>query len=168
VLARDGRPTDLEEPAVIGAAAPPPDEPPTYAVAADPAGEARALGLVRRALSRDERDEIRRHARRFARIPASLLAATALAGAALGVWLVEEGRTLARGSGLLWVVVLALAWWRAVGARRLAARLRADESEGWVLRATAGSAAGMEILPSSRANWTAHGSPAAWRLAPRR
>jgi hypothetical protein len=167
VVARDGSPADLGEPALVGAAAPPPEEPPTYAVAADPAGEARALGLVRRALSRDERDEIRGHARRFARIPASLLAATALAGLATGVWLAEEGREAARGSGLLWVVLLGLAWWRAVGARRLAARLRADEHEGWVLRATAGSAAGTEILPASRASWTAHGAPATWRLAAR-
>lgn len=165
VLARDGSPADLREPAVVGAAAPPPEETPTYAVAADPAGEARTLGLVRRALSREERDEILRHARRLARIPASLLAATAVAGAGMGVWLAGKGGEAARGSGLLWGVLLALAWWRAVGARRLAARLRDDESEGWVLRATAGSAAGTEVLPASRASWTAHGSPAAWRLA---
>jgi hypothetical protein len=167
VLARDGGPADLQERAAVGAAAPPPSEAPTYAVSVDAAGEAMALGLVRRALSRDERDEIQRHARRLGRIPASLLAGTALAGAAVGVWLAGERREAAGGSALLWTAVLALAWWRAVGARRLAARLRADESEGWVLRATAGAIAGMEILPSSRASWTAHGSPAPWRIAPR-
>jgi len=152
---------------VVGAAAPPPPEAPTYAVAVEAAGEAMALGLVRRALSRDERVEIRSHASRLGRIPLSLFAATALVGAAVGVWLAGEGRGAAGGSGLLWATVLALAWWRAVGARRLAARLRADESEGWVLRATAGAVAGMEVLPSSRASWTAHGSPAPWRIATR-
>jgi hypothetical protein len=167
VVARDGVPADLRERVVVGAAAPPPPEAPTYAVAVEAAGEAMALGLVRRALSRDERDEIRGHATRLGRIPLSLFAATAMAGVAVGVWLAGEGKGAAGGSGLLWAAVLALAWWRAVGARRLAARLRADESEGWVLRATAGSVAGMEILPSSRASWTAHGSPAPWRLAPR-
>ena len=166
VVARDGVPADLRERVVVGAAPPPPTAAPTYAVALEAAGEAMALGLVRRALSRDERDEIRSHATRLGRIPVSLFAATAMAGAAVGVWLAGEARGLASGSGLLWSAVLALAWWRAVGARRLAARLRADESEGWVLRATAGSIAGMEILPSSRASWTAHGSPAPWRLAP--
>jgi hypothetical protein len=163
VLARDGAPADLAERAPMGSAAAPPAEARTWAVAADEGGGALELGLVRRALTPEERDEIRRHASRLRRIPGALVAATALGGAGLGAWLARRGAP-GGGNALLWAAVIALTWWRALGARRLAARLREDEADGWVLRATAGDRAGTEVLPASRARWTARGAPAPWRL----
>jgi hypothetical protein len=167
LVARDGAAADLRERVAVGAAAPPPRDAPTYAVSADVATGALALGLVRRALSADECAELRGHAARLARIPASLVLATAAGGAAVGVWIASPERG-GDGSGALWMGVVALSWWRAFAARRLAARLREDVGDGWVLRATAGDLAGTELLPASRASWTARGVPAAWRLQARR
>jgi hypothetical protein len=163
VVARDGAETDLRERAAVGAAAAPPGDPPTYAVASDAAAQTLALGLVRRALSGEEREELRGHARRLARIPAALLVATALGGLGVGASLGAERP--GDGSAVLWLAVVGLTWWRALGSRRLAARLREDEADGWVLRSTAGDLAGTELLPASRASWTSRGVPAPWRLA---
>ncbi|HEX9051528.1 MAG TPA: hypothetical protein VF841_13435, partial [Anaeromyxobacter sp.] len=70
VLARGARPTDLRARAPVGAAAAAPAAAPTYALAAaDDAPAIVANGLVRRALSADERDEIRAHARQLRRVP---------------------------------------------------------------------------------------------------
>jgi hypothetical protein len=163
VLARDGTPGGLRERAEIAVAAAAPAGTPVYALpAGGEAGEIVAHGLVRRALSAEERDEIRAHVRKLRRLPVSLW--VALAWWALGA--VQALRGAARGRPLLafLTLVLAAGLWRLVRARSLAGRLQADAEEGWAVRATSGAAAGQEGLPVSRLAWTAKGSPAAWRV----
>jgi membrane protein implicated in regulation of membrane protease activity len=65
----------------------------------------------------------------------------------------------------VWAALLAYAWWRFVRARVLSRKLRADASNGWALRATAGEAAGNEVLAISGVTWTVQGAPAAWRVS---
>ncbi len=172
ILARNGRPSALRSRAHVGAAAPAPPAPPTYALPAEALanGDAREIashGLVRRPLSPEERDELRGHARGLRRIPRSLwLLAVWWALAALG-WSAGHGPRK-RDIVVIVTLPLALGAWRLLRARALAARLEADAEEGWAIRATAGATSGEEALPASRAAWTAGGAPARWRLgAPR-
>jgi hypothetical protein len=168
IVARGGRSADLRARVRLGDAAPLPAATPTYALAGALAGDADArelssLGLVRRPLSREERDELRGHARGLRRVPRSLWL--------VGAWwalaaLRGVARTGPRRRELVLVVTLPLALgaWRLLRARALAARLEADAEEGWAIRATAGATSGDEALPASRAAWTARGAPAPWRL----
>ncbi|HET8541518.1 MAG TPA: hypothetical protein VFL83_16700 [Anaeromyxobacter sp.] len=172
VVARDGRPADLAARAPIGSAAPAPPAAATYALApgaldADVAArEIAARGLVRRALSGEERDELRGHARRLRRVPPGFWLAAAWWGLVAAQW--GRGAEPRTAVAVMLTLVLALGLWRLRRARALAGRLEADAEEGWAIRATAGATSGDEALPASRASWTAGGAPAAWRTGARR
>ncbi len=162
VVVRDGRAADLRALAPVGAAAAIPAAAPTYALPAeDDAREIVANGLVRRALSADERAEIRAHARHLRRLPVTFW----IVAAWWGLGAVQWARGVDRRSPLLAVLTacLAVGLWRLQRARALARRLEADAEEGWAIRATAGATSGDEGLPGSRAAWTAGGAPARWR-----
>lgn len=151
----------------VGEAAPPPLEPPTYALSpAEVPGDLREGAWVKRALSADERGEIERHSRRFGRISPLLVLFSLVFAAGTAASL---SRDSGPGEGLLpgvaLAVVLGLDWWRVLRDRRAAARLRADAEEGWAYRGLAGSVEACEVLPASGAFWTSSGAPAAWRLA---
>ena len=149
----------------MGEAAPAPAEAPTYGVAVegDVAG-AREHGWVRRALAPEEREELRGIAGVLRRAPLRLVAVSTIYALLLG----DAARTERTASLALvlafGVVVLGSGWLRWLRGRALAARLLADESEGWIVRATAGALAGTEVLPGSGAHWTQAGAPAEWRL----
>jgi hypothetical protein len=171
VLPRAGFPLEWDgEPAAgprlaIGEAAAVPAQAPTYAVDAGTAVAAPGLDVVRRALSSAERDEISGHAQRLARVPAVLVVFTATF-VALTARTVGGPPPADPGAGALvalWAAFLAYAWWRFVRARVLARKLHGDVANGWALRATAGGAAGNEVLAVSGATWTVQGAPAPWR-----
>lgn len=167
VLEWDGAPASAERRLDVGHAAQVPASAPTYAVDLGTAVSAPGLAVVRRPLSPAERDEILAHAARLGRVPLVL-------GVFTGAFVLLAARVLeaersgtAVGLVVVWAALLAFAWSRFVRARRLSRGLREDGSNGWALRATAGSAAGNEVLAISGATWTVQGTPAPWRISPR-
>ena len=166
VLARDGVPQDLHARVEIGDAAPPPADAPTYGVPLESADidGLRENGWVRRALVPGERDELRRIAALLRRVPLRLPLLTTAFILLTGRILADEGGL--GGPALVAVGALSLVagWGRWLRGRALAARLLADEAEGWIVRATAGHLAGTEVLPASGAQWTQAGAPVGWRL----
>lgn len=167
VLARGGAPARARRVAV-GEAAAPPHDPVTWALpVAEVPEPLQGGGWMKRALTPEEKDEIAAFAARVARFPWALAVLT------LGLLAAAAGRSGVQGgaspvTAALWVLAAGLGWWRVASARAMAARLRADVREGWVMRATAGTAAGDEMLPASRAAWARAGAPASWRLRRRR
>ncbi|ACG73025.1 conserved hypothetical protein [Anaeromyxobacter sp. K] len=147
----------------VGEAAAVPADPVTWALPVSDVPEAlQGGGWVKRALTPEEKDEIAAFAARVARFPWALAILTlALLAAAAGR---AGAHAAAPATAALWVLAAGLGWWRVASARAMAARLRVDVREGWVMRATAGAAAGDEMLPDSRAAWARAGAPAPWRL----
>jgi hypothetical protein len=166
VLERGGVSQDLQARVVVGDAAPPPADAPTYGLPLPDADASGVLahGWVRRALVPAERAELQRLAEILRRPPLRLAAMTGLFFL-LGQPIVAGERDLA-GAVLLaaGLVLLGGGWVRWARGRTLASRLLADAAEGWIVRATAGELAGTEVLPGSGAHWTQGGAPAAWRL----
>jgi hypothetical protein len=166
VVRRGGRVVAPVRRVALGDAAAPPPAPATYALSA--AEAPRGLGAyawVKRALSPEERAEIERHARRFARISPGLLFFSVVGAAATAAALGEgpaPGVEALPAVGLAAVVLLE--WWRVLRDRRAATRLRADADEGWAYRGVAEGATAWEVLPASGAFWTRAGAPAEWRL----
>jgi hypothetical protein len=167
-LAEGGTLLVRPRPALVGEAAPVPEDGPTYAVSASAVPEGyEQYAWIRRALAPAELDEARAHAAKLARVSRVLVGLT--------VWVVLMGvyhaHARARSpehdipiSGVAWAIGLAAGWFRTLAQRRLAQRLLEDVEEGWVVRATAGEAAGVEVLPASGLVWAEGASPLGWRL----
>ncbi|MBS2025500.1 MAG: hypothetical protein JST92_24130 [Deltaproteobacteria bacterium] len=165
--------TSIGEPVEVRMCAPSPADAPLSALPDELRGS-RPIGVLRRRLSEDEREELVEH---VARARASALpvpiAITAMVMAGLGearLIVIAVGWRSTRlaswqlmAQAVLWLLIFLATYWRFKAERRLRSGLRKDHEEGWVLRATEGPGAGDEGLPNGGVAWMDRGEPSSWR-----